>query len=453
MTSVPPITARLAEFAATSHGVYLDAASREAVELLVADYIGVALRGSLTSGAQIVASTVASDDPGLPCCVMGSPLRAQAPAAALANAVAAHSIELDDVDRLALFHFSPPVVSAALAVGETTGASGDDLVAAVIIGCEVMARLSDAMNPHLRDRGFHTTPVCGIFGATAAAANLLHASPAQAASAFGLAGAQAGGLMQMYGPSMQKRFNPGPAARDGVLSALLAIGGFEGADDILEGDRGVIRAFTGRTPDAACLDGLGDASRIDIEFKAYACARPIHNAIDAGLAVRAAMAQSLGRTDIVDEIDTIELRRHPDWADYHLIPEPRTYHEAQVSVNYGAALSLARGAAFFDDYLETIGTDERVADLARRVTVEADSSLRRGVSCTLAVTTTAGAVFAETVDFPKGSQESPMGRDGLERKFLALAGHGLGDRAVSAWTVASDVANWKSVPHAMAAFR
>ena len=51
--------------------------------------------------------------------------------------------------------------------------SGADLITAVVAGCEMMARASAATNPSLRDRGYHTTPVCGVFGAAVAAARLL----------------------------------------------------------------------------------------------------------------------------------------------------------------------------------------------------------------------------------------------------------------------------------------
>jgi hypothetical protein len=83
----------------------------------------------------------------------------------------------------------------------------------------MLARASAATNPSLRDRGFHTTPTCGVFGATIAAARLLKLDRDATVSALGLAGAQASGLMEMYGPSMQKRFNPGPSARNGVTAA------------------------------------------------------------------------------------------------------------------------------------------------------------------------------------------------------------------------------------------
>src|SRR5581483_5920376 len=140
---------------------------------LTLDYLGVAFAGSVT-GSGRVAAHFATDTGGRPdSTLIGNGARVPAVHAALANAIASHSVELDDVDVLALFHFSPPVVSAALAVAEREDASGREFIAAVAAGCEMMARASAATNPSLRDRGYHTTPVCGVFGATIAAARLL----------------------------------------------------------------------------------------------------------------------------------------------------------------------------------------------------------------------------------------------------------------------------------------
>ena len=164
---------------------------------LVLDYLGVAIAGSQTESGRI-AREFAVTTGGVPeATLIPSGQRVPALHAAFANAIAAHSIELDDVDVLALFHFSPPVVSAALATAERVKASGRDFIAAVVAGCEMMARLSEAVNPALRDRGFHTTPSCGVFGAAVAAGRLLRLDAAGIVSALGLAGAQASGLMEM----------------------------------------------------------------------------------------------------------------------------------------------------------------------------------------------------------------------------------------------------------------
>src|SRR3954467_6412463 len=149
-----------------------------------------------------------------------------------------------------------------------------------------MERTARATNPSLRNRGFHTTPTCGVFGATVAAGKLLKLSKDKLVSALGMAGAQASGLMEMYGPSMQKRFNPGPTARNGVTAARMAQLGFTGADTIFEGERGFLKAFTDESRGEALVEGVRKPYELLIEFKPYSCARPIHNAIDCALDVR-----------------------------------------------------------------------------------------------------------------------------------------------------------------------
>src|SRR5579862_1980254 len=109
-------------------------------KVLVLDYLGVALAGSQTDSARVAARFVAETGGQAEATLIGDGRRVPAVHGSLANAIASHSVELDDVDVLALFHFSPPVVSAALAVAEREGASGREFIAAVAAGCEMMAR-------------------------------------------------------------------------------------------------------------------------------------------------------------------------------------------------------------------------------------------------------------------------------------------------------------------------
>lgn len=383
---------------------------------LLIDYVGVALSGSGTESGQLAAEFVSTMG-GVPqATVIGSGSKVPACNAAFANAISQHSIELDDIDEEALFHYAPPVMSATLAVGQQVGASGPKILSSALSGCEMMARLSRATNPALRDRGFHTTPTCGVFGATVASGRLLGLDADMMTSALGLAGAQASGLMEMYGTSMQKRFNPGPAARNGVTSAQMAALGFTGADTILDGPRGFGPAFAGGIEPRALTYGLGDDVPVIVEYKPYSCARPIHNAIDCALEVRPALAGRL------DEVESILVERHPMWARYHDINEPRTYHEAQVSLPYSVAVALIDGGALPAQYSDNrVQKDKQVQGLSERVTIVADDALNRGVSCRMTVRLSSGEVLDSTVDYPLGSTERPMSDDMLIAKSRALA--------------------------------
>lgn len=391
---------------------------------LIKDYIGVALRGGQTESGRI-AARFAQQQPANAAMLLCNGKFATADRAAFANAIASHSIELDDVDYLALFHFSPPVVSAALAVAQQEKASGRDLLLAIAAGCEVMSRASHAANFSLRDRGFHTTPTCGTFGAAIAGARLMGCNADQMTSALGLAGAQAAGLMEMYGPSMQKRFNPGPAARSGVTAAVMAKLGFTGAATIFEGERGFLAAFTDESDPTALTRDLSNDYPDEFEFKPYSCARPIHNAIDCALALRPKLNQS------VEEIRKISMRRHPRWAAYHQNKHPRTYHEAQVSLPYSVAVALIDGAAFFPQYSAERLSDSQVLKLADKVGIEADDSLQRGVSCTMEITMNDGHTVSTVVDYPKGSIQNPMSQDEMNNKVRLLSSPVLTEEGLS----------------------
>ncbi|MGB3742561.1 MAG: MmgE/PrpD family protein [Castellaniella sp.] len=381
---------------------------------LIKDYVGVALRGGQTESGRIAARFAQQQQSGDAMLICNGGF-ASVDRVAFANAIASHSIELDDVDYLALFHFSPPVVSAALAIAQQQKASGRDLLLAVVAGCEVMSRTSHAANFSLRDRGFHTTPTCGTFGAAVAAARLMACSAEQMVSALGLAGAQAAGLMEMYGPSMQKRFNPGPAARSGVTAALLAKLGFTGAATIFEGERGFLAAFTDENDPAALTRDLSNDYPDEFEFKPYSCARPIHNAIDCALNLRAKIPEPVG------EIRQILMRRHPRWAAYHQNKHPRTYHEAQVSLPYSVAVALIDGAAFFPQYSPERLSDPQVRKLAELVEITADESLQRGVSCAMDIVLADGRIESTVVDHPKGSIKNPMSQEEMNDKVRLLS--------------------------------
>lgn len=381
---------------------------------LLTDFVGVALAGSQADTGQLVGQFVTAVGGAPDATLIGSGARVPMMHAAFANAISEHSVELDDVDELALFHYAPIIMSTALAVGQATQATGAEVLSAALSGAEMMARLSRATNPALRDRGFHTTPTVGVFGATVTAGRLLGLNADQLTSALGLAGAQASGLMEMYGTSMQKRFNPGPAARNGVVAAQLAQIGFTGADTIIDGERGFASAFAGALDVEPLTAGLGEDVPVFVEYKPYSCARPIHNAIDCALAVRPHVQ---GRTD---EIKRLVMKRHPDWAHYHVIARPRTFHEAQVSLPYAVAIALLEGQALPAQFSSPFLEDQRVQDLSARVEVLPDDSLARGVSCHLQLELTDGSVHESVVDFPLGSLQNPLDDDALLAKSTAL---------------------------------
>src|SRR4051812_47292844 len=67
--------------------------------------------------------------------------------AALLNGALGHSLDFDDTHADSSLHPSAPVVPAAFAVGEMVGASGRDVLTAMVAGYEVCCRLGTALDP------------------------------------------------------------------------------------------------------------------------------------------------------------------------------------------------------------------------------------------------------------------------------------------------------------------
>jgi 2-methylcitrate dehydratase PrpD len=296
----------------------------------------------------------------------------------------------------------------------------------------MMERASRAANPSLRNRGYHTTPTCGVFGATIAAARLLGLDAKGIVSALGLAGAQSGGLMEMYGPSMQKRFNPGPAARAGMTAAQMAQLGFTGAATIFEGERGFLAAFTDQSDAKQLVAGLEESYRLEIEFKPYSCARPIHNAIDCALEIRRRDRPDLAR------VRQIRMQRNPAWAHYHQNKAPTTYHEAQMSLPYSVAVALVDGQALFAQYSNERLREPLLMKLSSLVEITPDAALPRGVSCRMTLEMEDGQTHVSQVDYPKGSIQNPMSDAELRAKFDSLAAPVVGEERAAAIARAVD---------------
>src|SRR5262249_34500454 len=109
------------------------AEARQTAAVALCDTIGVTLAGVPEPAAHIVRRSVVAESRGN-CRVLGTADRASAGDAALANGVAAHAHDYDDMCFVSLTHPSCALVPSALATGELTSASGAAVLDAYIIG-------------------------------------------------------------------------------------------------------------------------------------------------------------------------------------------------------------------------------------------------------------------------------------------------------------------------------
>src|SRR6201988_4923140 len=81
---------------------------------------------------------------------------------ALLNGALGHSLDFDDPHADPSLHASAPVVPAAFAVGEMVGASGRDVLTAIVAGYEVCCRLGNRPGPASHySKGFHPPATAG----------------------------------------------------------------------------------------------------------------------------------------------------------------------------------------------------------------------------------------------------------------------------------------------------
>src|SRR5438105_1065576 len=249
----------------------------------ILDWLGNAMAGALEGPARMTQRVVArlgtSDE-----AIVFAAGRSSAAGAALANGVASHILELDDVHKGSTMHAGAAVIPAALAVAEREHASGQAFMLAVALGYEAALRVGEAVNPS-HYRFWHPTGTAATFGAAVAAASLLHLTAEQMLDALGSAGTQAAGLWEFNADgAMSKHLHPGKAAMNGVLAADLAQLGFTGATQILEGERGFFRATAETFDETRITDGLGTRWKISENcYKLYSCCGHTHSAIDVAL--------------------------------------------------------------------------------------------------------------------------------------------------------------------------
>ncbi len=356
--------------------------------------------------------------------------KVQAPMGALVNGALVHSFELDNVRHPgAGVHAGATLVPAGLAVAEEMGASGRELLAAFVAGCEVMFRVGRACREIPEKLGFHAPALTGAIGAAATAGRLLRLGDDQMACAFGIAGSLASGLLEFAksgSGGMVKRLHLGRAAEGGVLAASLARDGFTGPETVLEGKFGFLRAFA-REPDLTQLTrGLGtDYEVMTVCMKRF----PFH--INAQAPIQALLELRAEHPFAGEEVEAITIACNEKTLSHHNLPEPKDVMAAQYSVPFSAALSLFRNPLDPRAVSEESLGDPKIRSLSQRTTLVLNEAARdvpgyRGARVTVRLG--GGRELGREVWEFKGTPAHPLSREELHEKFAVLTS-GMGEEA------------------------
>ena len=383
------------------------------------DTCGAIIAGSFHSTSGKIAQNYARSLEEPPrATIVGTDLMRSTQTAAFANGISAHALELDDGSRHATYHPGSSIIPASLALCEAEGKTAGDLIVAIAVGYETSIRIGKSMNPHHYLRGFHPTGTVAHFGTTAACCKVLNLSVEETVNALGLAGSLASGINQYeIDGSLVKHLHPGNAARNGILSALLAKEGLTGPRGVIEGRLGFCHCFSDEYDISSITKGLGSKYDIlSIYFKPYPSCRYVHYANEATLNI---LKEHPMRADDVDHIHILTHQNAKQGSD---IPDYQTVLHARLSIQYGIASILARGKAGLQEYTEEAIKDPKVHEIAKKITIEIDPEIQKLYpnprSMIVQIKDKKGNIYSSRVDYPKGDPENPMTDDELIDKFI-----------------------------------
>lgn len=373
MTDFDAAVGELALFVANLTDDDIPASTRLRAAHVIADTLGVMLRGSATEGADRLIEQRRTTGG----CTVVSQFYPQADIdeAVLLNAVSACSTELDEGTRPTghpAMHILPPT----LAVAQAAGLSGEAFLTAFVVGYEVQARLQRAA--HLRTP-VHCHGNYGHVGVAAALSRLRGADSRQTATAMnGAAGfASATSYSLPYAGSTIHTAAPAMSGLAALAVDRLVRAGFTA----FPGSVGeVFGSILGDRIDAAALvDDLGGAWAVDQGYvKFHSTCGHVHPVIESlADALRkpedaAGLPWQLGDRIDPEEIDSVRVHVGVRASELDGLPEVMTPLAARFSIPFSVATALTHGGAEASAFEGSALTEPRIRALAERVTIHAD---------------------------------------------------------------------------------
>jgi 2-methylcitrate dehydratase PrpD len=337
-----------------------------------------------------------------------------------ANAVLSDAAASDDSDLRNIVHAGTPLTAAALAFAEREGVAGLAVLEAIVLGYEAAGRISEAITPGFKNRGFHGC-LGAAFASAVASGRMLSLDAEQMAQTIALTAVSIGGLATAADTSWSREYHAGLAAMHGANAALAARRGFTGEPGILETRHGFFEAFggvDGVTAGNVATHDLGGGWDIvtDMAIKLVPGGHPYHAIAEA--AANAARQAAVS----TDQIAGITIHRpgmkvlsgplHP--ADLIDMAHSPAYFAAAGAVDRDFSWMHASAAKIADPVIHA---------LIDKVSVGAEptenlSRYRQGA--TVVIRLQDGRAFSSTVFEPKGSAASSLSWNDVDAKYRAL---------------------------------
>ncbi|MDD0842563.1 MmgE/PrpD family protein [Pseudomonas sp. Gutcm_11s] len=363
--------------------------------------------------------------------VFGTDLRTTPELAAFANGIMVRFLDYND-GYMGLEPGHPSdSIPACLALAEAEGATGSELIMAIVIAYEIQMRLQDAAS--LNKRGWDHVNYINVAMA-AAAARLMRLDEEQAEQAINIALCAHLAMRQVRSGSLSdwKGCSAANAARNAIFAASLARHCMTGPAPVFEGDMGFFRQVTGEF--SLDVERFGNRANGDFAIlrsltKTFPTNGELHTAVWAGIDLRA-------RVGDLDAIETIHIETSEFNRRVLADPEkwrPRTRETADHSLPYNVARALLDGDITLDSYAPEQIADPRAIALMSRTTVSEDPALTQRFPQQLGnrvtLTLRSGEVLSSEMLSGPGSLETPMSDADFERKLRKMAAPHIDRRA------------------------
>lgn len=408
----------------------------------ILDTLGAAIAGSSAEGIEAGLQYVRENGGAGQATLMVFGDRLPAAAAAMLNGAMAQARDFDPVYEPGVLLPYGPIVAAALAAGELAGASGKELLTAVVLGADLTCRMGSAVTSGL---GWSRTATLGVFGAALASARLLRLDRDRTVSALGLAlSAASGNIQTVIDGSLAKRYQGGFTAENGVKAALLAARGITGPVNVFEGRCGFFALYeAGRYRRELVTDGLGERFEgAQASVKPFPCAREHHGATGAALRLHSELRAS--------EIEAVTVRVPPNAfaLSGKPFPENATVGAAIASAAYNVAVALIQGKVGLEDFTREAIARAEILALARRIEVVEDRGVTDAkalVPQSVRVRLRGGETREAASAAMPGSPEQPLTPAELRRKLESCVAYGA--RPLSADRLVETIDNLERVPN------
>jgi 2-methylcitrate dehydratase PrpD len=429
------LTDRISTFVSGVRTTDIPQDALDKARLGMTDFIGVAVAGSREESGRLIRDYSNRMGGADEATIIASDQKTSSEMAALVNGTMGHALDYDDMSVSPIAHPSVFLAPAILAVGESTGASGLEALAAYVVGYEVAGCVAEPMFQSHYVQGWHSTSTFGSLGAAAAVAWLLKLDSGRVRMAIGIAASLACGLRQNFG-TMTKPLHAGKAGANGVQAAFLAQSGFTADSGIIEAPLGFAKVMGhDKEVDWANVGtNLGKtfliAGPVGLAIKPYPSCGFTHTAIDCALDLR---QQGVKAEEIVE----IELGTSPFDKQLLIHHRPRTGLEGKFSLEYCVARALVSGGVGLDSFAVKAILEPEVRRLIEGMKwVEKYPMPVMGTpegfgAKSVTITTRNGRKYSSEARIAKGMPTNPLSSREFSAKYRDCASTVLSEKAVA----------------------